>query len=68
MIALPQLDKDATPFSAARIDDDVFDEMRKKNLARWPTGQEIDLEEAAAFHRALPKHKQLGWVMRQADA
>lgn len=68
MIALPQLDKDATPFSAARIDDDVFDEMRKKNLARWPTGQEIDLEEAAAYHRALPKHKQLGWVMRQADA
>ncbi|MFB0951570.1 MAG: methylaspartate mutase subunit E [Rhodospirillales bacterium] len=68
MVALPQRDADDIPFSAARIDDDVFNIMRAKNLARWPTGAEVDIEEAAAFHKSLPKHKQLGWVMRQADA
>ena len=58
----------ARPLSAARIDADVFDEMRRVNLARWPTGAEVDIDEAVAFHKSLPKHKQLGWVMRQADA
>ena len=68
MAVLPLPDQDPSPLSAARIPDDVFAEMRKRNLARWPTGAEIDLDEAAAYHLALPKHKQLGWVMRQADA
>lgn len=54
------------PLSAARIPDDLFDEMRAENLARWPTGQEVDVDEAVAFHKSLPKHKQLGWVMRRA--
>lgn len=67
MTAHPQLDPDGLPFSADRIPDDIFDEMRARNLVRWPTGAEIDLEEAAAYHRALPDHKQLGWVMRRAD-
>lgn len=61
-------DNDDLAFSAARIDDDVFADMRAKNLARWPTGAEIDIEEAAQYQKALPKHKQLGWVMRKADA
>lgn len=68
MVALPQLELDDLPFCADRIPDDAFAMMREKNLARWPTGAEIDIEEAAAYHRALPEHKQLGWVMRQADA
>ena len=63
----PQPDPDGLEFSAERIPDDVFDAMRERNLARWPTGAEIDLEEAAAYHLAMPKHKQLGWVMRKAD-
>ena len=64
----PPRDGDNIPFSQNRIPDEAFDRMRQKNLARWPTGAEIDIDEAAAFHLALPKHKQLGWVMRQADA
>ena len=68
MIALPQLEIDDVPFSAERLPEDAFAVMREKNLARWPTGAEIDIDEAAAYHRAMPKHKQLGWVMRQADA
>ena len=38
----------------------------RENLARWPTGKDVDLDEAAALHRALPKHKQLAWVLRRA--
>jgi methylaspartate mutase epsilon subunit len=59
---------DNWPLTAKRIPDDVFAVMREKNLARWPTGAEVDIDEAAEYHLNLPKHKQLGWVMRQADA
>lgn len=68
MTVLRQLDADDLPLSAEQIPEDAFRALREKNLARWPTGAEVDLEEAAAYHRAMPKHKQLGWVMRQADA
>jgi len=60
-------DADRWPLSAGRIDGDLFADMRRDNLARWPTGAEVDMDDAAAFHKALPLHKQLGWVMRQAD-
>ena len=40
--------------------------MRRENLARWPTGAEVDIDEAADYHRGLPEHKQLGAVMRKA--
>lgn len=68
MSALPRLEDSDWPFSAAPIPPDVFAAMRKKNLARWPTGAEVDLDEAVAFHTSLPQHKRLGWVMRQAAA
>ena len=57
---------DDRPLSAAEIPADDFDRMRAENLARWPTGAEVDLDEAVAFHKSLPPQKQLGWVMRQA--
>ena len=56
------------PLSAAQIPADDFADMRRENLARWPTGTEVDLDEAIEFHQSLPKHKQLGWVMRKAAA
>ncbi len=40
-------------FSAAQIPEDLFEELRQANLARWPTGGEFDLDEAAAYQRAL---------------
>ncbi|MCH7936083.1 MAG: methylaspartate mutase subunit E [Proteobacteria bacterium] len=57
---------DDVTLSAAAIPADDFAAMRAENLARWPTGAEVDLEEAVEFHKSLPEHKQLGWVMRQA--
>ncbi len=55
-------------FSAAQIPEDLFARLRAENLCRWPTGAEVDLDEAAGYHRALPEHKRLGVVMRQAAA
>ncbi|HET7033133.1 MAG TPA: methylaspartate mutase subunit E [Casimicrobiaceae bacterium] len=54
--------------SEGRIADDHFAEMRKANLARWPSGAGVDFDQAVALHKALPRHKQLGWVMREAVA
>jgi len=54
------------PLSEARIDDAVFAEMRRANLARWPSGAGVDFDAAVALHKALPPHKQLGLVMRKA--
>jgi len=54
------------PFSEARIPDDVFARMREENLARWQSGADVDFDAAVARHQALPRHKQLGWVMREA--
>ncbi len=68
MAVFPPPDGAAPPLSAAAIAWDDFDAMRAANLARWPTGAEVDIDDAVAFHKALPRHKQLGWVMRQADA
>lgn len=55
------------PFSAAQLPADAFALMRAENLARWPTGREIDIDEAVAFHLALPAHKQLAQVIRRAE-
>ncbi|NQU60904.1 MAG: methylaspartate mutase subunit E [Rhodospirillales bacterium] len=59
---------DEQPLSAAEIPADEFERMRAETLARWPTGAEVDLDEAVAFHKSLSPQKQLGWVMRQAAA
>jgi methylaspartate mutase epsilon subunit len=56
------------PLSEARIPDDAFAAMRSQNLARWPTGAQVDLAAAVERHKSLPQHKQLAWVMRKADA
>ena len=56
------------PLGEARIPDDVFAQMRRENLARWPTGAGVDFEAAVERHRMLPGHKRLAGVMRAADA
>ena len=61
-------DSVGSPLSQARIPDDAFAAMRKENLARWPTGAEVNFAAAVERHRSLPRHKQLAWVMRKADA
>ena len=43
--------------SQKRIDEDQFMKMREKELSIWPTGKEIDLEEAVEYQRNLPDSK-----------
>ncbi len=40
-----------------RIDEDVFLKMREPVLALWPTGREVDLDEAVAYQKKLPDSK-----------
>ena len=46
-----------TKVKQKRIDEDRFLEMRKEVLPQWPTGNEVDLEEAVAYQRSLPESK-----------
>lgn len=47
--------------------DDDFYAMRKEVLKQWPTGQEVDLEEAAAYHLGIPEHKHFVKELRSAS-
>jgi methylaspartate mutase epsilon subunit len=40
-----------------KIDEELFLKMHQQVLAEWPTGREVDLEEAVAYNRALPDSK-----------
>lgn len=56
------------PLGEAAIPWDEFDAMRAENLARWPTGAAVDLDEAVEFHLGLASHKRLAEVLRRAKA
>jgi methylaspartate mutase epsilon subunit len=49
-----------------RIDEDVFMEKRKEVLAVWPTGKDVDLEEAVEYQSALPDSKRFHKVLQRA--
>ncbi len=38
-----------------RISDDEFNALRQEVLTQWPTGKEVDLEEAVKYHKAMPE-------------
>jgi methylaspartate mutase epsilon subunit len=40
-----------------RIDDDLLMKKRREELAKWPTGKEVDFEEAVAYQKSLPDSK-----------
>ena len=49
-----------------RWSDEEFEEERKKVLSLWPTGQEVDLDEAIAYHRRLADHKNFAREVQKA--
>jgi methylaspartate mutase epsilon subunit len=49
-----------------RIDDDAFQKERKEVLSTWPTGKDIDLDEAAEFHKTLIPDQ--NYALKVADA
>lgn len=56
------------PFSESQIPESVFMNMRSANLARWPTGKDVDFQAAISRHQSLPDHKKLSTVMRKSVA
>lgn len=48
-----------------RIDDDAFMKLREKELSIWPTGKEVDLEEAVEYQRNLPESKNFCKVVQR---
>ena len=49
-----------------RIPDGEFEALRKEVLAQWPTGKEVDLEEAAAYHKAMPECRKFSQKLLKA--
>jgi len=37
-----------------KLSNDVFYKERQEVLTQWPTGKDVDLEEAIAYHKAMP--------------
>src|SRR4029079_5102557 len=56
------------PLSEAAIPHDEFLRAREANLARWPTGTDVDFDAAVAPPQALPTHKRLADAMRRAHS
>jgi methylaspartate mutase epsilon subunit len=48
-----------------RIDEDAFLKMREPVLAQWPTGTEVDLDEAVEYQKKLPDSKNMMKVTQQ---
>lgn len=48
-----------------RVDEDVFLEKRKEVLAIWPTGKDVDLDEAVEYQKALPDSKRFYKVLQR---
>jgi len=40
-----------------RVDDDLLMKRRREELNKWPTGKEVDFEEAVAYQKSLPDSK-----------
>ena len=43
--------------SNKRIDDDLLMKKRREELDKWPTGKEVDFDEAVAYQKSLPDSK-----------
>lgn len=56
---------DITP-SMARWSNERFEAMRRQVLAAWPTGAGVDLDEAAAWHRAMQPGRNTAHVLAEA--
>ena len=51
-----------------RISDAEFNALRQEVLAQWPTGKDVDLEEAVAYHKAMPETRDFAKKLINAKA
>ena len=43
-----------------RISDGEFAALRQEVLTQWPTGKDVNLEEAVAYHKSMPENRKFG--------
>ncbi len=51
-----------------RIPEAEFAALRKEVLTQWPTGKDVDLEEAVAYQKAIPEDRVFGKKLLKAKA
>lgn len=49
-----------------RLSIDRFMEIREEVLASWPTGREVNFEEAVEYHKKIPQTKVFAWKLGEA--
>ena len=49
-----------------RIPDAEFHALRAEVLTQWPTGKDVNLEEAVAYHKAMPENRIFGQKLLKA--
>lgn len=49
-----------------RISDAEFEALRKEVLTQWPTGKDVNLDEAIAYHKAMPASRNFSQKLIQA--
>ena len=49
-----------------RISDGEFEQLRREVLTQWPTGKDVDLKEAEAYHKAMPECRRFSQKLNQA--
>ncbi|MGL4607276.1 MAG: methylaspartate mutase subunit E [Eubacteriaceae bacterium] len=51
-----------------KLTNDEFYGIRKDILTQWPTGKDVDMENAIEFHKSLPEHKIFSKKLSKAKA
>jgi methylaspartate mutase epsilon subunit len=49
-----------------KLDDDAFEKERREVLSAWPTGKDVDIDEAVEFHKTLIPDQ--NYALKVADA
>ena len=50
-----------------KIDWEQFTQIRQKALQAWPTGQQVNLDEALDYHRRMDPQRSFAQVLKKAD-
>jgi methylaspartate mutase epsilon subunit len=53
--------------SNKKLEEDIFFKDREKVLAMWPTGKEVDLDEAIEYQKGLSENRNFGKVIERLD-
>lgn len=56
-----------TDLAKEKIDWEQFNQQRQEVLQAWPTGQEVDLDEAVEYHKKLAPYRRFPELLKSAE-